>query len=271
MVKDEKVGVGIVTCNRRESYSKLIAAVKSASDVDFVATVKNFSNDYGEDDPKIVCNGQNGSQKLASIQVDQKLGIAYNKNQAARWLLDEGAQHIFIVEDDILLKDVNVFREYIQTAKEFHLEHLNFCRAFDGMTTHQFLKPFGSIQGKTHSIDLFQRLCGDFSYFTRNALEKGGLYDEAYMNALDHCEHTYRMSMLGFYTPFFAFADISDSTRYIEDVGVQTSIPQGDEQKRNQSNAYMHFLKTYGKQLNEIPVPTQDQILRFLRNKAIAT
>lgn len=71
-------------------------------------------------------------------------------------------------------------------------------------------------------------MCGDFSYFTANALQKVGLYDEGYINALDHCEHTYRMSMLGFYTPFYAFADIADSTDFLEDVGEQTTIEQND-------------------------------------------
>ena len=117
-----------------------------------------------------------------------------------------------------------VFNEYISTAKEFGLQHLNFCRAFDGMTGNGFLKPFASISGKTKKLDIFRRLCGDFSYFTREAIEKGGMYDEGYINAIEHCEHTYRMSVLGMYTPFNAFADISNSDKYIEDSGLHTTI-----------------------------------------------
>ena len=63
----------------------------------------------------------------------KKLGIAHNKNLAARHLLENGCERIFIVEDDIKLKDVSVFRKYVDTAKEFKLEHLNFGRSFDTM------------------------------------------------------------------------------------------------------------------------------------------
>lgn len=269
MLDFEKIGVGIVTCNRRESYCKLLYKVKSAIDVDFVITVKNLTNDYGEDDPKLICTGLNGTQKLHSIQVDEKLGIAHNKNLAAKWLLQNGAQHIFIIEDDILLKDVEVFKKYIQTAKEFHLEHLNFGRSFDTMILHTWLTPIMTISGKTTKLDIFSRLSGDFSYFTRNALEKAGLYDEAYINALDHCEHTYRMSLLGFYTPFYAFADIENSTQYIEDTGTTTTIEQNDQHKQDVSDAFKHFVKTYGYSLNEIQPPTKEKLLKFLQAKTL--
>ena len=73
-------------------------------------------------------------------------------------------------------------------------------------------------------MEIFRRLSGDFSYFTKNAIEKAGMYDERYINALDHCEHTYRMSVLGFYTPFNAFADIINSTDYLEDTGIATTL-----------------------------------------------
>ncbi len=270
MIDGEKVGVGIITCNRKESYKRLLDSIKLSLDVDLIASVKNLKHDYSDYDPQLVCNVMNGSrQEMVAFQVDEKLGIAHNKNLAAKWLLEKGAQHIFIIEDDILLKDYNVFKQYVMTAREFHLEHLNFCRAYDGMVLHEFLTPFAKVKGKSYDIELFSRLCGDFSYFTSNALQKAGLYDEGYINALDHCEHTYRMSQLGFYTPFYAFADIAKSTDFLEDVGKQTTIEQSQEQKQNISNAFFKFMGTYGKQLNQIKPPTQEEIVSFLKCKTV--
>ena len=267
MINNEIVGVGIVTYNRKDSYAKLVDALKSCQAIDYVVTVKNFEIDYGENAPCKICNGKNGCQELASFQVNEKLGIGHNKNIALKFLMEKNAQHIFIVEDDILLKDINVFTEYISTAKEFSLQHLNFCRAFDGMTGNGFLKPFATISGNIKKLDIFNRLCGDFSYFTREAIEKGGLYDERYINALEHCEHTYRMSVLGMYTPFNAFADIADSTKYIEDGGQHTTISHDADYQANVMNAVNRFCKTYGKKLSSIPRPSMQDVIEFLRAK----
>ena len=113
MIDNELVGVGIITYNRKDSYSKLLEAIKLAKDVDFIVTVKNFDVDYAESDPSYICNGIFENKEMTTFQVNEKLGIAYNKNVAAKWLLSKNAQHIFIIEDDILLKDDAVFNEYI--------------------------------------------------------------------------------------------------------------------------------------------------------------
>ena len=267
MIDNELVGVGIITYNRKDSYSKLLEAIKLAKDVDFIVTVKNFDVDYAESDPSYICNGIIENKEMTTFQVNEKLGIAYNKNVAAKWLLSKNAQHIFIIEDDILLKDDAVFNEYIQTAKEFKLEHLNFCRSFDTMITHNWLKPQFSLTGIKYKLDIFNRLSGDFSYFTANALQKAGLYDERYINALDHCEHTYRMSILGFYTPFYMFADIHDSTRFIEDTGTTTTILHDNQHNTNIEKAAKLFSTTYGLRLNQIKPPTVDQLVNFLKTK----
>lgn len=68
MIDGEKVGVGIITCNRKESYKRLLDSVKLAIDVDLIVTVKNLQNDYSECDPQLVCVGVNGNrQKLAAF------------------------------------------------------------------------------------------------------------------------------------------------------------------------------------------------------------
>ena len=41
-------------------------------------------------------------------------------------MLNSGCDHFFLIEDDIKIKDINVFEKYIDTAKAFKLEHLIF-------------------------------------------------------------------------------------------------------------------------------------------------
>ena len=172
MINNEKVGIGIITCNRKDSFASLFNAICSANDIDDVVIVKNLDYDYLENDPqKLIDNAKNDYLKdFHYVHETKKLGIAHNKNLAARHLLENGCEHIFIVEDDIKLKDVSVFRKYVDTAKEFKLEHLNFGRSFDTMILHDWLKPVATIGGKNHKLDIFNRLSGDFSYFTARGI-----------------------------------------------------------------------------------------------------
>lgn len=268
MYNNEKIGVGIITCNRKESFKKLYDVVCQCENVNSIVIVKNLNYNYNEADPSILA--QNNT-KVQYINVLERLGIAYNKNIAIKTLLDNQCQHIFIIEDDILIKDLDVFKVYIDTAKEFKLGHLNFCRSFDTLVTHTFLKPYFTVCGKNHNLDIFNRLSGDFSYFTRDAILKAGLYDERFINALDHCEHTYRMSLLGFYTPFNAFGDIASSDKYIEDTGTTTTIVHDQQYDVDVKNALNHFISLYGYPMIQIRKPTNNEILSFLRNKITYT
>jgi len=40
--------------------------------------------------------------------------------------MQKDCEHLFLIEDDIKIKDIEVFKKYIDTAKAFKLEHLIF-------------------------------------------------------------------------------------------------------------------------------------------------
>ena len=56
-----------------------------------------------------------------------------------------------------------------------------------------------------------------FSFFTREVLEKVGYIDEQFYNAWEHVDHTYRIALAGYHPPFWWFADIADSEKYLEE------------------------------------------------------
>lgn len=265
MYNNKSIGIGIITYNRQFNYSQLLEKIKQNNDVDYIVSVKNKDIDYQNDDPKIICNDGN---RTFNFHVKEDLGVGFCKNIALKKLMELKCDHYFLIEDDVRIKNDNVFKEYIDTAKAFNLEHLNFCRSFDTMITHDYVKPYFTILSNKN-IQIFNRLSGDFSYFSNNALLKAGLFDERYLNALDHCEHTYRMSLLGFYTPFYAFADIENSHEFIEDTGTQTTILHDNKQQINTINAAKIFESTYGIKLNKIKKPTNYELLSFLQAKQI--
>lgn len=121
-----------------------------------------------------------------------------------------------MIEDDIEIVDNNVFKKFIDTAKAFNVGHMNWntLPAVDHNPTYTIINSDGI------SIDISFRICGSFSYFTYNALQYCGLINDAqFVNALEHIEHAYRMSLMKFAPPFYAFPCISNCCAYLKDHG----------------------------------------------------
>ena len=266
MYKSKNIGIGILTCNRQYQYKKLLEEIKVNSEVDYVITVKNRDFNYKEDDPSKICND---NKKFFYKHVSEDIGVGHCKNECLKKLLELNCEHIFLIEDDINIKNQDVFKVYIDTAEFFNIQHLNFCMAYDSITK-KFLTPFLNIVGSdTIKISVFRRLCGDFEYFTKEVLQYIGLFNEKfYVNCLEHAEHTYRIAMSEYTFPFNAFADIYESNKYIEDTGIESSIKHNEKLYKNRYFAARNkFVETYGKFINVLHCPSIDEIKKFVIRK----
>jgi len=124
----------------------------SCLDVDFLVVVKDKDIDYGQFNvADISCSN------YEFIQVEGQHNIAYNKNLGLKWLLSKGCQHIFMIEDDVIIKDTAVFAQYIGVAKEFKLGHLNW-----NILPEVKHNPVYTIVNSEYSLDIAFRLCGCF-------------------------------------------------------------------------------------------------------------
>ena len=121
MIDGEKVGVGIVTCNRKDTFKALFDCIKSCSDIDAVVVVKNKDINYGDCSPEKIVDGS----REQYVNVLEDVGVGFCKNKCLEILLESGCQHIFLVEDDMVIDNLDVFSEFIKTAKHFNLGHLN--------------------------------------------------------------------------------------------------------------------------------------------------
>lgn len=235
--------------------------VQSCQDVDQIVIVKNKDYDYGD---TLVQT----SSKTMVIHELRDLGVGYCKNLALLELLRSGCQHIFLIEDDITIKRLDVFQEYIATAREFNLEHLIFGSVYTPPSWD--LDPvLATFHGKDHDLDIYQNLHGGFVYFTRKCLQYAGLFDDLhYVNAVEHIDHTYRIIRMGMYTPFWCFADIHGSGKYLQDE--QPSNPstintKTQEQQMRVFSGFSWFASTYGRQVGQIPRVPLAEVNSFLK------
>ena len=244
MYQNEKIGVGIITCNRKESCQQLFNQVRINNDVDSIIIIKDKNFNYSD-----FINDIKNDNKSTIINIIQSKGVGYCKNQAFKYLLNQKCQHIFLIEDDTSIINNNVFKQYIDIAKCFNVEHLSFggCSPF-----FNWRKPICQISNGNYAIDFYHHIKGEFCYYTANALQMVGLMDEQYINAIEHIEHTYRLMKFGFCCGcFWAFPDIANSEKFLYNSSCEQKTYQGTidaqstEQKINVQNAYAHFADVY--------------------------
>lgn len=231
-----KIGVGIITCDRPDYLKKLVKSLDGIP-VDDLIIINDGEKQLDGGKIKVFNNSPS------------KQGVGKTKNQALEYLKNN--DYIFLLEDDIVIKDKTIFEKYIQASKLSGIQHFNF--AFHGVDNY---KPDGTpaIRLKLDyspevSVCLYPNVYGAFSMYTKKCIKEVGLMDEFYYNAMEHVDHTAAIIKAGMHPPFRWFADIADSNKYIEEIDRAHS---GSEIRRDQKwienfhKAADHFAQKFG-------------------------
>jgi len=211
------------------------------------------------------------------IQHEYNKGVGPAKNTAIKYLQNLGCEHIFLIEDDMVIKDENVFNEYIKHSIISGIKHLSFGLHGPANKTSLEIPTPRLITNYDNdvSIAFYPNSVGSFVYFHNSILNKVGLFDEKYKNAWEHVDHTYRIIKEGFHPSFWYFADINNSSKYINEIPnsiENTTIPRNETWLKNNSDGLQWFKKQHGIRPMEIPLQTPEIItkqLQFLFDKRI--
>lgn len=205
-IKVSKVGLGIITCDREDFYKNCCAAIPTTV-VDHIVTVNdgapykhNFSGTY-------------------TYQNDVNLGVGKSKNKAMQHLLNCGCEHIFLIEDDIIVKDETVFQKYIDTAAASGLWHLMF--GYHGPANKKksdnTVCPKAVVDYGAHQVAFNHNCVGAFCYYHKGVLKNIGLMDEVFKNAWEHVEHSYRIVKAGLLPAYWWWPDVANSYEYLNE------------------------------------------------------
>lgn len=236
----EKIGLGLITCNREDFFKKSYKSIPYEKLDEFVVISDGEQYNYLS------------SISTYFIQHHENLGVGKSKNQALRYLLEKGCTHIFLMEDDIIIKDPNVFNAYIQASKDTGIKHFNF--ALHGNYNldsygNPVIKKTVEYPSKT-KISLYHNVLGALSYYHADVLKSVGFMDENYFNAMEHVDHTLEIIKAGFHPPFRWFADIENSRNYLEDIvgeHKESEIRKDPEEwRKNFMKACEYFEKKQG-------------------------
>lgn len=258
MVGGKKTGCGIVTFNRPHLLLKLYKSLPH--DILDVIHIVNDGEWY--DSFEVI------PTHLISHNA-RNLGVGKSKNKALQHLLDQGCEHIFLIEDDIFIKDVRVFEAYVEASNWSGVQHLNFSQHGRMNKTREGApKPVASVSCDGVATILLYRHCvGAFSYYTRHSLLVSGLMDTRFHNALEHVDHTLEIIKRSMHPPFWYFADIVDSGRYIGDEEwslEQSTISSGDHHQHEVAEAVRMFTLKHGCAPSELPLAPEWEVRETL-------
>lgn len=231
MIDTEKIGVGIVTYNRLDNLIKLFNSL-SLDVIDELIIIND--GDHFETDR---------IDSAYIIHNEKNIGVGKSKNIIFEYLRNKNVDHYFIIEDDVYITDNDVFKKYIQASKVTGIQHFNYAH-HKGIKNNKAKITYP----QDVKIESYNWCYAAFSYYSKNCIDKVGVMDEGFYNAMEHVEHTYRISKELFHPCFYEFIDISNSYNYISDYykdGYQSVISNGSDNEFL-NIAYKYFFIKYG-------------------------
>lgn len=267
----EKIGVGVITKDREDFFWKCWDKLESCYQIIDEYVVVNDGKPYAVI-PTIYSN------PVDLIQHKKNTGVAISKNQALQHLLDKGCDHIFLIEDDMLIKDPNIFQAYINASKKSGIQHMMF--GYHGPANKNGISkgkpcPRLVVNYGDFSLAFNQHCVGAFCYYSRKCLEDVGLIDEKFRNAFDHVSHSYELALKGYSTPYWWWADLANSLDYIEEQACSeenSSIKTPESMQKWQDNirSSMEYFKekfgVYPFGSDGVQDTDEKSVLTFLKN-----
>jgi len=252
-----KIGVGITTYNSENYFQELYNSLANTSI-----------------DELVVVNGGNSYEKKYDcewIQHKKNQYVSTCRNDCIVFLMNRGCEHIFIIEDDMLIKNKDVFSRYINAYEKTGLKYFTFVSTSPGSGSPGNRTPKLIIDYDNEiSISLYGNLCNEFTYHHKSVFDKGYLYDPEFRELLDG-ELTYRECLAAEWTPpFWWFPDITNSDNYVCNNPNTESRLQNPLREDNRDKLIGHFATLfYNKHklhIPQIPHSSKEDVIRQLKN-----
>lgn len=244
----KQTALGIITCNREDMLQELVKSIDPTNFntryiINNGASLKNNYHDY------IVLNSKHNPTPVGA-----------GKNKFFR-IAKENHDYMFCLEDDIRIKNNDVWQYYIDTLHDSGIVgQLSYGMHGNNNTINE------TVEYTKLSVDFYQESYAAFTLFHKDIFKIVGYFNEDYINAGEHLEHYHRTTLKGG-TPFRYFPDAHKSFEYIEDQdsGHDRSVIRSDKNWPDQfKKAWVLFRKTYGVYPNELAKCEREKLMSRL-------
>ena len=250
-----KIGVGITTYNSEDYFESLYETLP-LDRIDELVVVNggdSYKNEY----------------KANWIQHYKNFYPSVCRNDCLSFLLQRNCEHIFIIEDDIILKSSDTFDKYIQASKISGLKYFSYVSTSWESGTPGKRTPRLTVEySKDVSISFYKNMCNEFTYHHKSCYNKVGLYDTMYRDPWD-IDMAYRESQQDYAAPFWWFVDVTGSDELIMNNPVAVSRLQGDRpdgsREERIQKEWQYFINKHGIMVNQVPDTPKEKVLEKLK------
>jgi hypothetical protein len=220
------------------------------------------------------------------IQDGKDISVSIAKNRALRYLMSTDCDHIFLIEDDMLILKNTVFKAYLNAAEASGIWHLNYAlqgalnRAQDVDASINTMDELNALKNNStpaprsklsydngSKLAFYPHALSSFQYFHRGIIKNIGYFDERYVNALENVDYMYRVIQKGLHPPFWWFADIDDSSDYLaslDDCMTNSNLRESDEYGKNMLFGKQWFKHKFGSPPELVPDTQERSVLKKL-------
>lgn len=248
-----KIGVGITTFNN-EKYFKDLYDTLPLSQIDELVVV-NGGKPY------------NGKYDCHWIQHNKNNYPSVCRNDCLRFLQERDVDYYFLIEDDMIIKDSNIFNKYIEASKLTGLGYFCFVSTSWESGTPGNRTPKLEVQySKDVSVCFYPHMCNEFTFKTKQCLQDTGLYDNKLRYIFD-IDNVYTITKTKHSPGFWWFPDIKNSDELImNNPETQSRLNAGGERDKKLAKEFDYFHEKYKIALNQVVPLPKDNIVMKLRS-----
>lgn len=202
------------------------------------------------------------------IQHSTNHGAARARIDGINYLLNKGIEHIFIIEDDMLLLNNNVFNAYVEASLETGLKYFCFCSNARGNGTPDNRTPAEVVEYKNTKIAFYREMNNEFTYHHADIFKKIGFYDTTFTHLWD-VEFVYRvLTDKNYGCGFRYFPDIFNSDKYIMNHpdSINNSRTNANNKRDRELSTFLQLFQTkHGYPVSTVPILEKQQFVNKLK------
>jgi GT2 family glycosyltransferase len=261
---NNKIGIGIISYKRPEFFKACIDSIPDG--IGAICVVNDDPAGYPRDIyPKKI---------KQVLQHSKNLGVACAKNNALRYLIQDGCDHLFLIEEDQQILDPKIFETYIKYSEKTGLWHWNFYGHGPANKTPDGIKNPRQIidYGEGFEVGFFPNCIGAFSYYLKNIIRAVGYMDERFssLRCWEHVEHTHRIIKAGLAPAFWWFNDILNSEQFIQEQqnAMESSVIRhnNEEWNKNMNFGTALYQHLHGNIPTKVPDTSPENLIEILNN-----
>lgn len=202
------------------------------------------------------------------IQHTFNKGAAQSRIDGIKYLQNKGIEHIFVIEDDMLIKNENIFEKYVDASLDTGIKYFCFCSTAQGNGSPGKRTPAEIVEYKNTKVSFYREMNNEFTYHHSSVFDEVGYYDTKFTHLWD-VEFVYRvLTSEKFGCGFRYFPDIFNSDNFIQNhpESINNSRTNINNKRDRELPAFLQmFEMTHGYPVSMVPILEKQQFVAKLK------